>query len=120
MAVVTNLDSKRRKSGDDPLERLIALVADELKAVNDVILSRMHSSVELIPQLASYIVAGGGKRLRPVLTLAAAQLCGYRGDRHKPLAACVEFIHTATLLHDDVVDESDLRRGRASANAVFG
>ncbi|WP_119677735.1 polyprenyl synthetase family protein [Indioceanicola profundi] len=120
MAVVTNLDTKRRKSGDDPLDALAALVADELKAVNDVIISRMHSPVELIPQLAGYIVAGGGKRLRPILTLAAAQLCGYKGDRQKPLAACVEFIHTATLLHDDVVDESDLRRGRASANAVFG
>lgn len=120
MAVVTNLDTKRRKSGDDPLDVLAALVADDLRAVNDVIIARMHSPVALIPQLAGYIVAGGGKRLRPILTLAAAQLCGYRGDRQKPLAACVEFIHTATLLHDDVVDESDLRRGRASANAVFG
>jgi octaprenyl-diphosphate synthase len=78
----------------------------------------------LIPQLAAHIVAAGGKRLRPLLTLAAARLCGYPGpaggDRHVALAACVEFIHTATLLHDDVVDESSLRRGLASANAVFG
>ena len=80
----------------------------------------MHSPVALIPQLAGHIIAAGGKRLRPMLTLAAARLCGYRGDRHIALAACVEFIHTATLLHDDVVDESDLRRGRATANAVWG
>ena len=82
----------------------------------------MDSPVALIPQLAAHIVAAGGKRLRPLLTLAAARLCGYRpaATRHVQLAACVEFIHTATLLHDDVVDESELRRGLASANAVFG
>nr|WP_211106581.1 polyprenyl synthetase family protein [Nitrospirillum iridis] len=102
------------------MEALVELVATDLAAVNDIIVRRMHSDVEMIPQLAGYIVASGGKRLRPVLTLAAARLCGYQGDRHQPLAACVEFIHTATLLHDDVVDESDLRRGQPSANAVFG
>jgi octaprenyl-diphosphate synthase len=84
----------------------------------------MDSPVELIPQLAAYIVAAGGKRLRPLLTLASARMCGYPmasgALRHAHLAACVEFIHTATLLHDDVVDESLLRRGLASANAVFG
>ncbi|MPZ12470.1 MAG: polyprenyl synthetase family protein [Kiloniellaceae bacterium] len=80
----------------------------------------MHSPVALIPQLASHIVAAGGKRLRPMLTLASARLCGYQGERHLGLAACVEFIHTATLLHDDVVDASDLRRGLATANAVWG
>ena len=80
----------------------------------------MDSNVELIPQLAGHIVAAGGKRIRPMMTLAAARLCGYEGSRHIALAACVEFIHTATLLHDDVVDESDLRRGLASANAVWG
>ncbi|WP_114393664.1 polyprenyl synthetase family protein [Oleisolibacter albus] len=120
MATVTPLDPKRRKGGTDALDALIALVDDDLKQVNDIIIKRMHSPVALIPQLAGYIVASGGKRLRPVLTLAAAKLCGYQGERHRPLAACVEFIHTATLLHDDVVDESDLRRGQASANAVFG
>ena len=118
MAVVTNLEPKRRKT--TPLDELTALVADDLSAVNDLIVSRMDSSVELIPQLAGYLIAAGGKRLRPVLTLAAADLCGYSGEDHKILAAVVEFIHTATLLHDDVVDESDLRRGLASANAVFG
>lgn len=120
MATVTTLDPKRRKPGSDALDQLVALVADDLVDVNELIVARMHSPVALIPQLAGYLVASGGKRLRPVLTLAAANLCGYKGDRHKPLAACVEFIHTATLLHDDVVDESDLRRGQASANAVFG
>src|SRR5689334_16049785 len=78
----------------------------------------LHDASRIL--LAASIVAAGGKRLRPLLTLAAARLCGYRGDRHVALAACVEFIHTATLLHDDVVDESALRRGQASANALFG
>jgi len=118
LAVVTNLEPKRRKS--NPLEELTGLVGNDLEAVNELILAKMHSSVEMIPQLAGYIIAAGGKRLRPVLTLAAAKMCGYQGDNHKMLAAVVEFIHTATLLHDDVVDESDLRRGLASANAVFG
>src|ERR1700722_2674977 len=80
----------------------------------------MQSPVALIPQLAGHIIAAGGKRLRPMLTLASARLCGYRGDRHLALAAAVEFIHTATLLHDDVVDASGLRRGLATANAVWG
>jgi len=118
LAVVTNLEPKRRKS--NPLDELTGLVGNDLEAVNELILAKMHSSVEMIPQLAGYIIAAGGKRLRPVLTLAAAKMCGYQGDNHKMLAAVVEFIHTATLLHDDVVDESDLRRGLASANAVFG
>jgi octaprenyl-diphosphate synthase len=86
-----------------------------------VIVGQMQSDVELIPRLAAHLVAAGGKRLRPILTLATARMCGYSGGtRHVNLAACVEFIHTATLLHDDVVDESQLRRGLASANAVFG
>jgi octaprenyl-diphosphate synthase len=80
----------------------------------------MQSPVALIPQLAGHIVASGGKRLRPMLTLGCARLCGYNGNRHIALAAAVEFIHTATLLHDDVVDASDLRRGRDTANAVWG
>ncbi len=102
------------------LEALQLLVRADLIAVNQLIVQRMQSPVALIPQLAGHIVAAGGKRLRPVLTLAAAALCGYQGLRHHKLAACVEFIHTATLLHDDVVDESLLRRGEASANALFG
>lgn len=102
------------------LEALRQFVGGDMEKVNAVILDKMQSDVALIPQLASHIIAAGGKRLRPMLTLAAAQLCGYREERHVALAACVEFIHTATLLHDDVVDESDLRRGNATANAVFG
>ncbi len=105
---------------EDALSTLLDLLADELQATNRTIVARMQSPVELIPQIASHLVAAGGKRLRPLLTLAAAKLCGYHGPRHVRLAACVEFIHTATLLHDDVVDESDLRRGLASANALFG
>jgi octaprenyl-diphosphate synthase len=105
---------------EDALTALTDLVRDDLADCNALIIGRMHSPVALIPQLAAHIVAAGGKRLRPLLTLAAARLCGYRGQRHVALAACVEFIHTATLLHDDVVDESALRRGQASANALFG
>jgi octaprenyl-diphosphate synthase len=109
---------------EDALSALVNLVEADLEACNRVIVSRMDSPVALIPQLAAHIVAAGGKRLRPLLTLASARLCGYPppqgGARHVDLAACVEFIHTATLLHDDVVDESQLRRGLASANAVFG
>jgi len=101
----------------DPLSRLLK---GDLERVNRLIIDHMQSPVALIPQLAGHIVAGGGKRLRPMLTLGCARMCGYRGDRHIALAAAVEFIHTATLLHDDVVDASDLRRGRDTANAVWG
>ncbi len=99
---------------------LSSLVENDLTRVNQVIVQRMDSRVALIPQLAGHIIASGGKRLRPMLTLASAALCTYQGDRHLNLAACVEFIHTATLLHDDVVDESGLRRGRATANVLWG
>lgn len=118
MGVVVNLDQERAKSS--PLDRLAKLVEDDLKAANTAIVERMHSPVSLIPQLAGHIIAAGGKRLRPMLTLASARMCGYTGERHILLSACIEFIHTATLLHDDVVDESDLRRGEASANALWG
>jgi octaprenyl-diphosphate synthase len=103
------------------LDPLFRLMSGDLERVNALIVERMHSPVALIPQLAGHIVSAGGKRLRPLLTLACARLCGYRdGDRHVAIAAVVEFIHTATLLHDDVVDASDLRRGRDTANAVWG
>ena len=115
---VQHKDDQTRKPAS--LEGLTVLVADDLAKCNQLIVDRMHSPVELIPQLAGHLIAAGGKRLRPMLTLAAAKLCGHDGERHLKLAACVEFIHTATLLHDDVVDESDLRRGQASANAVWG
>jgi octaprenyl-diphosphate synthase len=102
------------------MEAVRALVDGEMREVNRLIVERMQSPVALIPQLAQHLIAAGGKRVRPMLTLLAASLCGHRGQRHIGLAACVEFIHTATLLHDDVVDESDLRRGRSTANAVWG
>lgn len=118
MGVVVSLDGERDKK--PTIDRLTELVTEDLKAVNTLIIQRMHSPVAMIPQLAGHIVAAGGKRLRPMLTLAAARMCGYEGERHLALATCVEFIHTATLLHDDVVDESDLRRGNESANAIWG
>ena len=103
------LDNTIKKPSLDPLMRL---VRTDLDRVNSTILEHMQSPVHLIPQLAGHLIAAGGKRLRPMLTLGAAALCGYSGDRHIRLAACVEFIHTATLLRDDVVDESELRRGQ--------
>jgi len=120
VAVILNLDEERGRSRKPSIDELHRLVSDDLRIVNELIIKHMHSPVPLIPQLAGHLVAAGGKRLRPMLTLAAARMCGYRGGRHQALAACVEFIHTATLLHDDVVDESDLRRGLATANAVWG
>jgi octaprenyl-diphosphate synthase len=109
-----------RGSPQPSLDPLFQLLGADLVHVNAVIVERMDSPVALIPQLAGHIVSAGGKRLRPMLTLGCARLCGYRGDRHIALAAAVEFIHTATLLHDDVVDASGLRRGRDTANAVWG
>lgn len=103
-----------------PVERLNTALAADMAAVNATILDRMQSDIPLIPELASHLIAAGGKRIRPLLTLASAALFEYKGTRQHKLAACVEFIHTATLLHDDVVDESTQRRGRASANALFG
>ena len=102
------------------LEPMVQLVAGDLNAVNAVILDRMQSEIPLIPELAGHLIAGGGKRMRPMLTLASARLIGYPGTRHHRLAAAVEFIHTATLLHDDVVDGSDLRRGKRTANIIWG
>ncbi len=102
------------------LDAMVALVAADLNRVNSVILERMQSEVTLIPELAGHLIAGGGKRMRPMLTLACAKLLDYPGSRHHKLAAAVEFIHTATLLHDDVVDGSGLRRGRRTANIIWG
>lgn len=102
------------------LEPLRRLVQPELEKVNDVILDSLQSEVDLIPDLAKHLIQAGGKRLRPVLTIAAAKLCGYEGQRHINLAAVVEFIHTATLLHDDVVDASRKRRGQSTANELWG
>jgi octaprenyl-diphosphate synthase len=102
------------------LDPLISLVASDMNGVNAVILERMQSKVALIPELAGHLIAGGGKRMRPMLTIACGTLLGYPGTRHHKLAAAVEFIHTATLLHDDVVDGSGMRRGKRTANLIWG
>jgi octaprenyl-diphosphate synthase len=119
LATVIPIDAERVRS-ERALDTLKSLVATDLGRVNTVILEYMGSEIPLIPELAGHLISSGGKRLRPMLTLGAAKLCGYQGERHIPLAACVEFIHTATLLHDDVVDESALRRGNDTANALWG
>lgn len=110
----------RKTDAPASLEPMLAITAQGMNAVNAVILDRMQSEIPLIPALAGHLISGGGKRLRPMLTLAGAALVGYNGTRQHKLAAAVEFIHTATLLHDDVVDGSDLRRGKAAANIIFG
>ena len=102
------------------LDSLYSLIAGDMSAVDSVIRRSLRSDVVLINQVAEYIVAAGGKRMRPALVVLASGAMGYQGTHHHELAAVVEFIHTATLLHDDVVDESDLRRGRETANALFG
>src|SRR3989344_1073584 len=101
-------------------DRIKALAQDDLEHVNREILTRLQSEVVLINQIGSYIIRSGGKRLRPVLVLIACRALGYRGEAHILLAAIVEFIHTATLLHDDVVDASELRRGHSTANVIWG
>jgi octaprenyl-diphosphate synthase len=108
------------KSPERIIDRLTALIADDMAAVNQTILSRTGSDVAMIPEVANHLISSGGKRLRPMLTLATAGLCAYEGDGHVKLAASVEFMHTATLLHDDVVDESNMRRGKVAARVVWG
>lgn len=102
------------------IQPLINLVKGDMDRVNSLILSKTGSDVKLIPAIAKHLIDSGGKRLRPMITLAAAQMCGYEGENHITLAASVEFMHTATLLHDDVVDESDMRRGRKTARMLWG
>ena len=117
MGVVISLEDKGKEPG---LASLSGLAAPDLERVNQVILSRTGSDVAMIPEVANHLISSGGKRLRPMLTLAMAGLCAYRGDGHVKLAASVEFMHTATLLHDDVVDQSDMRRGKAAARMLWG
>ncbi len=117
MGIVVPLEEK---SPDRLIERLITLVSGDMGLVNQTILSRTGSDVAMIPEVANHLISSGGKRLRPILTLASSGLCDYRGEGHIKLAAAVEFMHTATLLHDDVVDESDLRRGKAAARVLWG
>ena len=116
MAVIVPFESP----GAGSLERLNDLVAADMERVNATILARTGSDVAMIPEVANHLIASGGKRLRPMLTLAMAKLSGYAGDGHIKLAAAVEFMHTATLLHDDVVDESDMRRGKLAARMLWG
>ena len=101
-------------------EQIIALTADDMTAVNQKIQKQLTSDVSLINQLGYYIISGGGKRIRPMIAVLTGRALGYDGDKHIQVAALIEFIHTATLLHDDVVDESDMRRGKQTANEVFG
>ena len=115
-ATIHTLNTRRAPS----LDSMMQLVAADLNHVNSVILDRMQSDVMLIPELAGHLIAGGGKRMRPMLTIACARLLDYSGSRHHKLAAAVEFIHTATLLHDDVVDGSGMRRGKRTANIIWG
>ncbi|MEW5880438.1 MAG: polyprenyl synthetase family protein [Pseudomonadota bacterium] len=107
-------------TGAPELARILAPIADDMRRVDGVIRERLRSDIALIGTIGEYIIGGGGKRLRPAVLLLIARALGYRGTAHTQLAAVIEFIHTATLLHDDVVDESDLRRGRATSNAMFG
>ena len=116
MAVVVPFEAPDSGS----IERLTSLLAPDMARVNTAILARTGSDVTMIPEVANHLISSGGKRLRPMLTLAMAQLSGYVGDGHIKLAAAVEFMHTATLLHDDVVDQSDMRRGKQAARMLWG
>jgi octaprenyl-diphosphate synthase len=122
MGVVVSLaDSEQRKpAAQRGIDPLVTLTTDDMARVNEAILARTGSDVTMIPEVANHLISSGGKRLRPMLTLAGAMLTGYRGDGHIKLAASVEFMHTATLLHDDVVDESDMRRGKPAARKLWG
>ena len=116
MAVIIPFESPQPAS----IQRLTELVTADMERVNATILARTGSDVAMIPEVANHLIMSGGKRLRPMLTLAMAKIAGYPGDGHIKLAAAVEFMHTATLLHDDVVDESDMRRGKLAARMVWG
>lgn len=114
------IEAEAAVAGGDPLEHTLAPIAADMQAVDRAIRVRLDSDVSLINTIADYIVAAGGKRLRPAVLMLLARALGYSGSAHVSLATAIEFIHTATLLHDDVVDESDLRRGRSTANSAFG
>ena len=120
MAVVLPFDPVAETSAEPSLESIVTLVRSDMERVNALILSRTGSDVAMIPEVATHLISSGGKRLRPILTLATADLVGYRGEGDVKLAASVEFMHTATLLHDDVVDDSDMRRGKPAARMLWG
>ena len=115
-----NVVSINESRSGGSVTKLMDLVREDMQLVNTLILSKTGSDVEMIPEVAKHLIDSGGKRLRPMITIAAAQMCGYKGDGHITLAASVEFMHTATLLHDDVVDESDMRRGKLAARMLWG
>ena len=118
MGVVVSFED--RSSAEPDIDELVGLVREDMGRVNALILSRTGSRVTMIPEVANHLISSGGKRLRPMLTLATASLCGYAGTGHVNLAAAVEFMHTATLLHDDVVDASEMRRGKIAARMKWG
>ena len=118
VGVVLNIENGKREAAS--IKDLIDLTAADMGRVNELILSKAGSDVEMIPEVANHLISSGGKRLRPMLTLAAAQMFGYSGEGHVKLATSVEFMHTATLLHDDVVDESGMRRGKKTARMIWG
>ncbi len=118
VGVVVSIDEARDPA--DSLKPLLRLVAEDMDAINRIILDKAVSDVEMIPELAHHLIDSGGKRLRPMLAIASAKLCGYQGNGHIRTASAIEFMHTATLLHDDVVDESDTRRGRKTARLIWG
>jgi octaprenyl-diphosphate synthase len=118
LGVVVSLEEEKR--GSPSIRKLVDLTASDMSRVNELILSKAGSDVDMIPEIANHLISSGGKRLRPMVTLAAAQMFGYSGDGHTRLATSVEFMHTATLLHDDVVDESGMRRGRKTARIIWG
>lgn len=120
VGVVVSIDKQGGKPGREGIEALVGLTRADMDRVNTMILSRTGSDVTMIPEVANHLISSGGKRLRPMLTLATAALAGYAGEGHIKLAASVEFMHTATLLHDDVVDESEMRRGKKSARMLWG
>lgn len=120
MGVVVSIENRTAKTGREGVDALVKLVKADMERVNAMILSRTGSDVTMIPEVANHLIESGGKRLRPMLTLATAALAGYQGEGHIKLAASVEFMHTATLLHDDVVDESEMRRGKKAARMLWG
>lgn len=118
MGAIIKQDHK--KNNQVSSQTLINLTKDNMERVNQLIISMVQADVEIIPEICNHLISSGGKRLRPMITLAAADMFGYQGDGHIKLATAIEFMHTATLLHDDVVDESNLRRGKSTARMIWG
>ncbi|AQX28297.1 MULTISPECIES: polyprenyl synthetase family protein [unclassified Bartonella] len=118
MGTITKLNHEKKEQNS--LHSLLNLTKEDMEHINQLIISMAKSNVEMIPEISNHLISSGGKRIRPMITLAAAHMFGYQGDKHIKLATAVEFMHTATLLHDDVVDESELRRGKSTARMIWG